>query len=194
MKASECKLESWEQINGFKNYEISSYGRVRSIQRIVNTWYGKRKVNSKILKTQINKGYEYVSIRDNANKLCSKKVHRLVADAFIPNPNNLPCINHKDENKLNNRVDNLEWCTVNYNINYGSRITRASNTRKYYSLKSKAPVIQYDLNYNKLNRFISIREAERETGLDSSCISKCCKKKIKSYKNFIFRYENESLC
>lgn len=65
-------------------------------------------------------GYEMVTLYDQTRRGRKKKIHRLVAEAFIPNPDNLPSINHKDENRTNNRADNLEWCTVAYNSTYGT--------------------------------------------------------------------------
>lgn len=186
MKASECK-EIWKSVCGFSNYEVSTCGRVRSKQRTANTWFGKRKVNSKILNTRLNKGYLYVLMRNDENHLCNMKIHRLVATAFIENPNNLPQINHKDENKQNNNINNLEWCTAKYNSNYGAHIDRMKITKKNSS-KNKKCVIQYDSTGKQIAKFVSIREAGRILGLDSSCISKCCKGIIKNYKNYIFRY------
>lgn len=188
MKASECKHEVWKPIHNFDNYEVSTFGRVRSIPRKVRTWFGDRKVRGKVLNTQLNKGYLYVIMRDNNSKVHCMKVHRLVAGAFIPNTQNYPQVNHKDENKLNNCVWNLEWCTAKYNSNYGTHILRSIETKKT-SIKGKKQVIQYDMAGNELMRFISVREAGRTLNLASSCISKCCKEKIKSYKNFVFRYE-----
>ena len=115
MKANECKYEVWKPIRNFNNYEVSTFGRVRSIPRKVHTWNGERKVKGKILNTRLNKGYLYVLMRDNNNKVRNMKVHRLVALSFIPNPHNYPQVNHKDGNKSNNNVDNLEWRTAKEN-------------------------------------------------------------------------------
>lgn len=197
MKANECKYEVWKPIRNFNNYEVSTFGRVRSIPRKVHTWNGERKVKGKILNTRLNKGYLYVLMRDNNNKVRNMKVHRLVALSFIPNPQNYPQVNHKDECKTNNSVwvnldgsidfekSNLEWCTAKYNSNYGTHILRSVETKKK-TAKGKKQVIQYDMEGNELMRFISVREAGRYLNLDSSCISKCCKGKIKSYKNYFF--------
>ena len=95
----------------------------------------------KILKTYIDKyGYAYVVLCKN-NKTHLATIHRLVAEAFIPNYNNLPQINHKDENKLNNNINNLEWCTCKYNINYGTRTKRAFDKRKKYYEQIKGKTI-----------------------------------------------------
>ena len=99
--------EIWKDIKGYEGlYQVSNFGRVKSSTKILANRLSKR-------------GYYIVTLYKNA-KGVTKTVHRLVAQAFIPNPDNLPQVNHKDENKLNNRVDNLEWCTAKYNINYSS--------------------------------------------------------------------------
>ena len=107
-------------------YQVSNLGRVRSLDRIDGMG---RKVEEKILKLGNNKGYQSVFLHKNG-KAKIFQVHRLVATAFIPNPDNLPVVNHKDENPSNNCVDNLEWCTQKYNINYGTSIERMSKTLK----------------------------------------------------------------
>jgi hypothetical protein len=107
--------EVWKDIPMYEGiYEVSSTGKVRS------------KVTGKLTTTQVNKkGYEIARIY--LNGLCkNERVHRLVAFAFLPNPNDYPQINHKDENKLNNCVDNLEWCDADYNNHYGTHIIRSS--------------------------------------------------------------------
>lgn len=104
------------------------------------------------------------------------KQHRIVALAFIPNYNNLPQVNHKDEDKTNNNVNNLEWCDDQYNVNYGTRKQR--DREKKYNKGSKLmperPVVQKDLNNNVIKEYKSIREATRETGIEHSCICRCC--------------------
>lgn len=123
----------------------------------------------------------YVNLYKN-NGYKSKAVHRLVAKAFIPNPNNLPQINHKDENPLNNCVNNLEWCTAKYNVNYGTKIQRTIE-------KQLKPVLQYDLNGNFIKKWNSLKEAREFYNLTN--ISECCKKHTIG-KGFQWRYENDN--
>lgn len=161
----ELTNEVWKDIPDFEGYyQASNIGRIRSVDRYVNDrWGNKRLLKGQIIKPQFDKdGY----LRLNLNKQCKKipkRINRIVAEAFIPNPNNLPQVNHKDENKLNNRVSNLEWCSVMYNNLYGSR---------------KVPrVNMYTLEGKLLNTFNSIREAARSIGKETSkrAISQCCK-------------------
>lgn len=109
-------MEQWKIIEDYPNYEVSNIGRVRN------------KTTKYVLKPQqfIGKKYYYVPLwKDGAEK--KKRIHRLVAEAFIPNPQNLPEVNHKDEDPSNNSVDNLEWCSRAYNANYGTRNKRTSD-------------------------------------------------------------------
>lgn len=108
-------------------------------------------------------------------------IHRLVAQAFIDNPNNYDCINHKDENPLNNNVENLEWCTYSYNTNYGNCIEkiRRGNTGKVGSY----PVIQQSLTGDFIAEYSSIGEASRATGISYTMINDCCRGFKKDYKN-----------
>ena len=117
-------------------------------------------------------------------KTLKKYVHRLIAEAFIPNPNNYPYINHKNENKLDNRIENLEWCTPQYNINYGTRNERAKKSL-YKS------VIQIDKNNKIIKKWDSINEAQKEFKIKN--ISTCCKGKRKTAGGFIWKYEMEVL-
>ena len=123
--------EIWRDIKNLENYyQISNLGRVRSITRkaktkILNNNY--RTIEGQLISpAKTRDGYLKVTLSKN-HKRYYFRVHRLVAEAFIDNPNNYPVVNHKDENKLNNRVDNLEWCTNKYNCNYGTRNKRISN-------------------------------------------------------------------
>ena len=125
-------MEIWKSIQEFDGlYEVSNMGRVRTIPHLSNyKGKSKRHIKGRIKKISSDKnGYSFVSLyRGKSKKL--RKVHRLVAEAFIENPNNLPQINHKDEQKTNNSVSNLEWCSAKYNNNFGTRNARLSETKK----------------------------------------------------------------
>ena len=120
-------IEEWRPIEGYEGlYEVSSYGRVRSLDRYDSNNHF---LKGRILKLCADKdGYLNVGLC-LGNKEKKYKVHRLVVEAFIPNPDNLPQVNHKDEDKTNNRVENLEMCNAKYNSNYGSRKDRVRNSR-----------------------------------------------------------------
>lgn len=125
--------EHWKKIKRFENYEISNFGRIRKldfeVEVIRNGKKFIRKYKGHILKPSISTvGYEIVILK-NSNDYRLTSIHRLVAEHFIPNPNNLSDVNHKDENKLNNRVDNLEWLSHKDNMNYGNRVDKLRETR-----------------------------------------------------------------
>ena len=111
-------------------------------------------------------------------------IHRLVALTFLPNPNRLPQVNHKDENKENNSVENLEWCDAKYNSNYGTRNARVAE-------KHSKPVSQYSLDGDWIATYKSMLEAERITGIQSSSISKCCKGELKKTGGYHWQYAEE---
>ena len=169
--------EIWKDIEGYEGYQVSNLGRVKSpdIYIMVNNKYKLYK-NGNILTPYKHKKTGYMSI--TIGKHSTIMVHRLVAKAFISNFNNYPCINHKDENKQNNHVDNLEWCTHKYNNNYGN------NTKKLCK-----PVLQYDLNGNFIKEYYGANEASRQTGINCTNICKCCRGERKKTKGFIFKYK-----
>lgn len=148
-------MERWKPVKGFEGlYEISDQGRVKSL--CAGRW--KKEI---IRKTQVNMrtgGYVYVSLKKDG-RYHNLQVHRLVAEAFLDNAGNLPQVNHKDENPLNNRFDNLEWCTSSYNNNYGAHPT------KYYK-----PIVLVQ-GGNVIKRFQSIKAAATEYGIPASYIS-----------------------
>ena len=122
--------EIWKDIEGYEGiYQVSNKGRVKSLKRKICSNSNNHKYNTlseKLLK--LSGGGKYIQvILCKDGKTSAKLVHRLVAQAFIPNPNNLPCVNHKDENKKNNDVRNLEWCTYKYNNEYNGRIEKCKD-------------------------------------------------------------------
>lgn len=170
--------EIWKPVAGYTYYEVSNLGKVRSLDRRIHivvkgTPCSYVKEGRILTPNLINKYYSVYLTSDNGTKKYVR-IHRLVASAFIPNLNNLPCINHKDENKLNNNVDNLEWCTFKYNSNYNNLGQRISSILRNNEKQSK-PVQQYDLSGNLIKEYPSIIEAERETGISNVSISKCCR-------------------
>ena len=176
--------EIWKPIKGYEGlYEVSNLGRIKRLRRLITNQYNSFYIEEKILKPQKNRyGYLYINLYKNGI-MKHITIHKLVAEAFLDNPNNLPQVNHKDENKQNNNVENLEFCDCKYNINFGTAIARRSKTI------SKA-VVQYTLDGTFVREWPSAMDAEREGGFRSECICMCCKGKIKTHKGFIFLYKN----
>ena len=176
-KVNETINEIWKDIKGYEGlYQVSNLGRVKSLEKID---FSGHKRKCKILKLALNRyGYAYLTLSKNGNKK-AYTVHRLVAESFIPNPNKLPFVNHKDENKSNNRVKNLEWCTHEYNINYGT-------CRERMSKKVKC------ITTNEI--FISITEASKKYNLCDGDISRCCQGKrsycgkLKTDEKLVWKY------
>lgn len=181
-------IEVWKTVRGFPSYEVSSYGRVRSVDRISSRNGSSALIHGAELKQRKDpRGYLRVTLYAGARDNCKHmSVHRLVADTFIPNPNGLACVNHKDEDKLNNRAENLEWCTHKYNSNYGTAIARRVQHQDWKSIaeKQSTPVNQYDLNGNLIRTWESMSECEREAGFKIVGISKCCSGKLKTYRGY----------
>ena len=164
--------EEWRNIKGYENiYQVSNYGNVRSLN-YNNT--GKVKLLSKCL----CRGYHIVHFNKNGVSK-SPMVHRLVAEAFIPNPCNLPKVNHKNEIKTDNKVENLEWCTVAYNNTFGSRMKRVKE-------KLSKRVACY--KNGKLVKIYPSTQSVTKDGFSQGCVSGCCRGIYKQYKGLIWRF------
>lgn len=162
-------MEEWRDIEGYEGlYQVSNEGRVKSLERWCRN--GKQLVKEKI-KTSFKMADGYYGVTLSKNGIPKvKKIARLVAETFIPNPNDLPEVNHKSEDKSLNTVENLEWCDRSYNINYGTRNKRVGD----HFLKK---VCQMDLNENIIKIYNSLTEASINTGTNIGRISSCCHKK-----------------
>lgn len=173
--------EEWKPIEGLEGkYEISNLGRLKS--------YAQNKDGGIIDGYLDKRGYCNVRIYDAPQHGTWHKMHRLVASSFIDNPNNYPQVNHKDENKANNRVDNLEWCDNLYNERYGTKGERAGmKNRCYETTSSKVYSIDKD---GSVEHYDSIGEAERVTGLSHCNIVRTLKGRTKRCGGREWYYEN----
>lgn len=160
----------WKKIESHPNYSISDGGIVRNDRTGIY-----------IKPVPTENGYLRVGLN---KRLC--RVHRLVAEAFIPNPTGLSQVNHIDGNKLNNHVDNLEWCTPKQNIHHAYE--HGLSTVNYQGIREKTPVLQISLDGKVVREFESIISAYRELGYDTSCISKVCKGKQKTAYGYKWQY------
>lgn len=183
--------EIWKDIYGFPYYQVSTLGRVRSFK------WGKEKI---LKPKKTNNGYLQVGLCKNGKRYW-KCIHRLVAEAFLENPNNLPQVNHINENKELNFVwvnddgsideskSNLEYCSMEYNQNYGTHQQRSAAARLNHPILSKQ-VLQYSLNGELLNEFSSTMDVQRQLGFRCSHIGECCRGEYNTAYGFIWRYKN----
>lgn len=182
--------EVWKDVLGYEGlYQVSNLGRVKSLFREVHYKDGRiGHFPEMILRQGTNhKGYKVVYLSKSSSKKTAL-VHRLVAKAFIPNPNSLPQINHKDEDKVNNTADNLEWCNAKYNNNYGGYRERMSKTLTNGPLAKSTQ--QFDLKGKLIKVWPSTIEIQRQLGFFASNIQKCCVGKIKTAYGYKWRYSN----
>jgi len=183
--------EIWKDVSGYEGiYQVSNIGRVKSLQRTFTLHDGRPQTKPKRILKQAtsHKGYKIVKLcKIGEEHTC--QVHRLVAEAFIPNPMNLPQVNHKDENKSSNAVENLEWCTNDYNVSYGTG--RLRGIQKRINGKKSKPVLQFNSNGISLAEFPSVDEAARQLGNISKQgnICACCNGTRKTAYGFIWQYK-----
>lgn len=183
--------EEWKTIEGYENYQISSLGRVKSLN------YGRTGKEKIIGIHKDKKGYIIYRLYRNG-EIQQYKAHRLVASAFIPNPNNLPQVNHKDENKQNNCASNLEWCDAKHNNNYGTRNERVSKSHKGVRLSKEhiensakarqKPIIQLSLNGEFIKQWNSAKQAGKELNINASNFTNCCRGKHNSAGKYKWKY------
>lgn len=163
--------EAWKDVVGYEGlYLVSNHGNVKSLY------------TNKILSPYKRKdGYREVILSKNKIKKHAT-IHRLVAMAFIPNPNNLSLINHKDENPSNNFVDNLEWCDYHYNNTYnGVQFKRGQSTAM--------TIYQYNIYGELIDCFTSLGDIERKKGWSGGCVCMCCNSDFRTYKGFVWSYK-----
>lgn len=186
--------EIWKDIKDYEDYyEVSNLGNVRSKGREYVDKLGRCRtvlpIKRKIQKLKI--GYLAVDLNVNGGKE-KKFVHRLIAEAFLPNPENKQTVNHKDGNKLNNDISNLEWVTYSENNKHATDtgLRKSPWIDKFgEEHPNSKPVIQLDKNGNVLNRFTCAREANRKTGINYKYISRCCLGERMSTGGFIWKFE-----
>lgn len=190
-------MEIWKEIEGYEGlYEVSNKGRVKSLAKDIEYSNGAIHHYPEIIRElQVMKnGYVYVGLRSRDKVTKTIRVHRIVATAFIPNPNNLPTVNHIDFNKENNSVENLEWADLRRQNQHSATKPnrRWQSHRKGMSgrlnFKSK-PVVQIDTNGNIVNRFESGCLAAKSISGNQSKISKCCLGERRTHRGFAWRYE-----
>lgn len=164
-------IEEWKDIKGYEGlYQVSNLGRVKRLK-------GEYVKSERVLKPlKHGNGYMGVDLCKHS-KAKRFSVHRLVAQAFIPNQDNKAQVNHIDEDKTNNMVSNLEWCTSKENINHGTRTERTSTK-----------ILAYDIANGEYNYYNSIRECARHLGLSHGNIIKCLKGKYRQVGGYTFEY------
>ena len=175
--------EIWKDVVGYEGlYQVSNKGRIKSICSHVRLQNGElMKKKPHILKPQNRCGYRCVNLfKDGRSRTVN--IHRLVAESFLCNPHNYEVVNHKDENRANNNVDNLEWCTYAYNINYGT-------AKRRRAISQGKVVIQLDKNGRFIKRHLTLMDACRDTGVDFRNISLCCNRRRKTAGGYHWKFE-----
>lgn len=188
--------EIWKDIDGYEGlYQISDLGKIKSLQRwkpnhnqtgFTGTF---KLLEEKILKPKVDrKGYLFVELHKNG-KSKHYKVHRLVAKAFIPNPDNKPQVNHINGNKTDNKKENLEYCT-NYENQKHAWLIGLQKPRISEKNPKAKKVIQYDLQGNFIKEWNSMMDIERKMNISHTSVSLCCRNKVKNIRGYIWKYKD----
>lgn len=173
--------EIWKDIKGYEGlYQVSNLGRVRGLDRFVDLKSGKKRfVKGRVLKPYLTGGngcqYYVVDLTNSKTHF----VHRLVAETFIPNPNRLNEVNHKDENKLNNKITNLEWCTHAYNVRYSIEKIRQNHHRTKVLMINK-------VSNEVVKTYQMMKDVEKD-GMKKQCVSRAIRGVIKTYRGYIWK-------
>lgn len=188
----ECQREEeWRPIKGYPGYEVSSFGRVRSFVG----WKRRGSAIPKILTPGKSRGgYLHITLCGEETR-STADLHRLVAEAFLPNLNNLPQVNHIDGDKTNNCVWNLEWATIGENISHAWQSGLREHTQKQRQSvidRCAKRVSQYTIDGDYVATYRSASEAERDIGICHAAISAACRGKQKAAGGFVWRFTNES--
>lgn len=176
--------EIWRDIQGYEGlYQVSNLGRVKSLKR--------KTINNRCFKERILKtGLEtvgYYSVVLCKEKQKTKTIHRLVAETFIPNPNNYPCVNHKNGIKTDNRIENLEWCTYRENTKHAIDVIQ-TNKGPVGNKNHCKQISQYDLQHNFIRKWDSLTSASKYLNITPSAISQCLNNKNETAGGYIWKY------
>lgn len=181
-------MEEWRNIKDYEGfYQVSNLGRVRSLDRVINNRFFK----GQIRKPKLDR-YGYLVVNLSMNKKAKfYTIHRLVAKAFLESPNNFPEVNHKNEIKTDNRVENLEWCTTQYNSSYGSRAEKIIETRNKKELKkAEKPVIMMTLEGKQINEYKSMSEASRQNNISIGNLWSVLNGRLNHTGGYCWKYKN----
>lgn len=192
MSLENLKGEEWRDVEGFEDHlQISSYGRLKRKRAVVvrSNNCGIYTVKEKILALQPDsRGYVFKPVAIEG-KHYNLNIHRLVAKAFVLNPNGYPDVNHIDENHSDNIYTNLEWCTRKYNSNYGTIKERIKKTRVDRGRTRK--IVLYTYDGKPIKEYDTLDDAGRDLGINSVMIGRCCAGKISRAEGYHFRYKGE---
>lgn len=184
-------MEVWKDVVGYEGlYQVSNYGKIRSVDRLVaHNNGGEQFIKGKNKKIQIRDkdGYGQVNLYKDG-KYKTLKVHRIVAEAFLGKCDENLQINHKDWDRKNNKIENLEWCTAKYNVEHRRSPLVVNRAKRWYGPIRERKIVQKQIDGEIKKYYPSAASAAKENGFDSSSITKAARKKMRTYKGYIWEY------